>query len=130
MMAHPAVNRPEGLVDRLLPTAYGDGPRGWWSEQIRAEERDMADRMVRMGELMVAGKPPADPAVLDEMEWFYRSASQYGGVNAALFRALGDALLDDQRTRGAFDDVAEGMATYLREAFTVYAEARLNEGGA
>lgn len=130
MMAYPAVNRPEGLLDRLLPTAYGDEPRGQWPEQIRAEERDMADRMVRIGELMVAGKPPADPAVLDEIDWFYRSASQYGGVNAALFIALGDALMEDQRTRAAFDDVAEGMATYLREAFTVYAQARLNEGGA
>ncbi len=90
----------------------------------------MADRMVRIAELMVADTPPADPAVLDELDWYYRAASQYGGVDAALFSALGETLADDQRTRAAFDEVAEGMATYLRDAFAVYAQARLSGGGA
>jgi hypothetical protein len=129
-MAYSAVNRPEGLLDRLAPTAYGDELRGQWPEQIKAEEREMADRMVRMGGLISAGKPLSDPAVLDELDWYYRSANQYGGVNAALFTALGDALLENDRIRAAFDDVAEGMAVYLREALTVYAQARLTEGGA
>jgi TipAS antibiotic-recognition protein len=129
-MAYSAVNRPEGLLDRLVPTAYGDEPRGQWPEQIRAEEREMAGRMVRMGELMVAGKPPSDTAVLDELDWYYRLANQYGGVNAVTFNALGDALVEHEQIRAAFDDVAEGLAVYQREAFTVYAQARLTEGGA
>lgn len=129
-MAYPAVNRPEGLLDRLVPMTDGDERRGQWPEQIRAEEREMADRMVRIGELMVAGKPPGDPAVMDELDWYYRSANQYGGVNAAMFNALGDELVENQPSRAALDDVAEGMADYLREAFTVYSQARLTEGGA
>ena len=129
-MANPAVNRPEGLLDRLARTGYGDDRRGEWSERIRSEEAEMADRMVRMAELMASGTPPDDPAVLDEIDWYHRSAIQYGGVNAATFTALGDTLLDDERSRSAFNDVAEGLAAYQRDAMTAYARARLSEGGA
>jgi MerR family transcriptional regulator, thiopeptide resistance regulator len=129
-MAYPPVNRPEGLLDRLVPTTYGEERRGEWSEQIRGEEREMADRMVRLAELMVAGKPPHDPAVLHEIDWYYRAANQYGGVNAATFTALGDALVDNEQSRAVFDDVVEGLAAYQRDAMTVYAQARLSMGGA
>ena len=129
-MADPAVNRPAGLLDRLVPTAYGNPRRGEWSEQIRREESEMADRMVRMAELMVAGTPPSDPAVLDELDWYYRSANQYGGVNAATFTALGDVLLNNEQSRALLDDVVEGLAAYQREAMAAYAKARLTEGGA
>ncbi len=128
-MAHPSVNRPERLLDRLAPTAYG-GQRGEWPEQLRAEEREMADRMVRMAELMAAGTPPNDPAVLDEVDWYYRSANQYAGVNAATFTALAEVLVENEERRAAFDDVADGLAAYQRAAMTAYAQARLAEGGA
>jgi hypothetical protein len=129
-MADAAVNRPTGLLERLVPTAYGDRRPGEWSEEVRREEREMADRMVRMAELMIAGTPPSDPAVLDELDWYYRSASRYGGVNADTFTALGDVLLADQRSRAVLDDVAEGLAAYQRDAMIAYAQARLGEGGA
>ncbi len=129
-MEYPPVNRPEALLDRLVPTTYGEEHRGEWSEQIRGEEREMADRMIRLAELMVAGTPPSDPAVLHEVDWFYRAANQYGAVNAATFTALGDALVDNEQSRAVFDDVVEGLAAYQHDAMTVYAQARLSMGGA
>lgn len=129
-MARAVVNRPAGLLDRLAPTAYGDLGRGEWPEQLRREESEMSDRMVRLAELMVAGTPPSDPAVLDELDWYYRAANQYGGVNAATFTALGDVLLHSEQSRALLDDVAAGLATYQRDAMTAYAQARLSEGGA
>lgn len=129
-MANPAVNRPEGLLDRLAPRAEGEETRGEWSEQIRGEEREMADRMVRLAELMVAGTPPSDPAVQDEIDWYHRAASQYGPLDAATFAALGDTLLDSEQTRAVLDSVAEGLAAFQRDAMTAYADARLSMGGA
>ncbi|MFH5821141.1 TipAS antibiotic-recognition domain-containing protein [Georgenia sp. AZ-5] len=121
------MKRPEALLDRLAPTTER---RAAWPEQIRGEEREMADRMVRLAELMVAGKPPSDPAVLDELDWYYRAANQYGGVDATTFTALGEALLSDDRSREVFDEVVAGLAAYQRDAMTAYAQARLSEGGA
>lgn len=129
-MVNPAVNRPEGLLERLAQTAYGNQRGREWSEHMKGEEREMADRMVRMAELMVAGTPPSDPAVLDEIDWYYRAANQYGGVNATTFTALGDALVDNEQSRAVFDDVVEGLAAYQREAIAAYAQARISEGGA
>jgi hypothetical protein len=129
-MANSAVNRPEGLLDRLVPMAYGEERQGEWSEQIRVEEREMADRMVRLAELMVAGIPPSDPAVLDEVDWYYRAANQYGGINVATFAAIGDVLMENEQTRAVFDDVVEGLAAYQRDAMAAYAQARLSMGGA
>ena len=129
-MANPAVNRPEGLLDRLAPTAYGEEGPGAWSEAIRAEEREMADRMVRLADLMVAGTPPSDPAVLDEIAWYPRAANQYLGIDAATFAAIGDALTADEQTRAVFDDVVEGLAAYQRDAMVAYAEALLSMEGA
>ena len=128
-MAKPTVNRPEGLLDRLATAAYGER-RGEWSDQIKGEERGMADFMVRLGELMVAGTQPSDPAVLDEIDWYFRAANQYGGVNAATFSALGDVLMDNEQTRAAFDEVVEGLAAYQRDAIAAYSETRLAMGGA
>lgn len=129
-MAQPMVNRPVGLLGRLAATTYGDRGEREWSEQIRGEERELSDRMVRMAELMNAGTPPSDPAVLDEIDWYYRVANQYGGVNAATLIALGEALLDNDQTRALLDDVVHGLASYHRDAMTVYAQVRLSEGGA
>jgi hypothetical protein len=129
-MTNPAVNRPERLLDRLAPTVYGEQDRGEWSEQIRGEEREVADRMVRLAELMAAGTPPSDPAVLDEIDWYYRAANQYALIDTATFAALGGALMDNQQTRAVFDDVVEGLAAYQREAMTAYAHARLSMDGA
>lgn len=129
-MADPTVNRPEGLLDRLASRTYGKERPGEWSDQIRTEEGEMADRIVRLAELMVAGTPPSEPAVLDEIDWYYQSVQQYGGATAATFRSLGDALADDEQTRTLFEDAAEGLAAYQRDAIVAYVEARLVEGGA
>jgi hypothetical protein len=129
-MANQAVNRPDGLLDRLVTRAYGDERPGEWSERIRTEESEMTARMVRLAELMLEGTPASDPAVLGEVEWYYQSVQQYGGATPATFRSLGDALVDDEQIRALFDDIAEGLAVYQRDAISAYADTRLAEGGA
>ncbi|TRW44521.1 TipAS antibiotic-recognition domain-containing protein [Georgenia yuyongxinii] len=124
------VRRPEGLLDRLGRAAYrGERPQAW-PEELRREESDVSDRMVVLAGLMVAGTPPTDSAALDAVDWYYRAANQYGGVDAAVFTALGEALAGEEDTRTVFDDVAPGLAGYQREAMTAYAQTRLDAGGA
>jgi hypothetical protein len=123
------INRPEGLLDRLAPATYGDQGQGEWPEELRAEEGEMADRLVRLAELMAAGKRPDDPAVLSEVDWYYRLAARYGGTGIATFKSLGDALVADERLRTTLDDVRYGLAAYHRQAINAYSEG-LSEGGA
>ena len=35
--------------------------------------------------------------------------------------------MDDEQTRALYDDVAEGLAVYQRDAIAAYGEARLTE---
>ncbi|MFD1505703.1 hypothetical protein FE374_01110 [Georgenia yuyongxinii] len=123
------VRRPEGLLDRLATAYRGERPQEW-PEELRREESDVADRMVRLAELMVAGTPPTDPAAMDAVDWYYRAANQYGGVDTAVFTALGEALAAEDDKRALFDDVVPGLAGYQREAMTAYARTRLAAGGA
>ncbi|WP_448070606.1 TipAS antibiotic-recognition domain-containing protein [Georgenia yuyongxinii] len=124
------VRRPEGLLDRLGTAAYRGEDGGEWPEELRREESEMADRMVRLAELMASGTPPTDAVVLDEIDWYFRAATQYGGVDAVVFTALGEALAADEDRRALFDDVSRGLAGYQREAMAAYAQTRLVAGGA
>ncbi len=122
------INRPQGLLDRLAPTMYGDDRQGEWPQDLKTEEGEMVDRLVRLAELMATGTTPDDPAVMAEVDWYYRSAAQYGGLDIATFTSLGDVLVRDERLR--LDDVRYGLADYLRQAINAYANVRLSQGGA
>jgi len=86
----------------------------------------MTARMVRMAELMVAGTPVDDPAVQEEVDWLYRAVARFWTPNAAAFIRLGQTYADDEQYRSTYERVAEGLASYQRDAMAAYAEARLD----
>ena len=52
----------------------------------------MTDRLTRLAHLMVAGTPADDPAVLAEIDWYYRLARRFGIANADMFTSNGAAV--------------------------------------
>jgi hypothetical protein len=140
----PDIQRPESLLDRLAPVAYGDERpadlaaegdvldvgRREWSEAARAEEAEAGARLARMAEHLARGTPPDDAAVLDEIDAYHAMAARYGGAGSATFASLGDLLVGDGRLRSALDGVRYDLAQYHRQAIAAYVEARLTEGGA
>jgi hypothetical protein len=129
-MASSEVNRPINIAGRLYSSMLGIDYQAQLSDEMKAEEQEIGDRLVRTAELMVAGKPPDDPEVLDQIEWYYRSASRYISVDATMFTSMGRLLMENQGIRTVFEDVAEGSADYVRDAIAAYSEARLGISGA
>ncbi len=129
-MGSSEVNRPTDIAERLNPSMPGIAYQGRLSDEMRAEDQEIGDRLVRTAELMIAGKPPDDAEVLDQIDWCYRSASRYISLDAAMFTSMGRFLMENQRIRTVFEDVAEGSADYVGDAIAAYARARLDMTGA
>lgn len=137
----PRINRPENLFAGFDPSAYEEEARERWPqqfersqraassftpEQVQAEQREMTARMIRMAELMAAGKPADDPEVQAETDWHYRSLCRFWTPDAAAYACLGQMYVDDERFRASYENIAEGLAAYQRDAMTAYARARLS----
>ncbi len=140
-MPRPAINRPENLFEGFDPSAYEAEARERWPErfeqaqrvagsftpeQMQAEQREMTARMIRMAELMAAGKPADDPEVQAEVDWHYRSVCRFWTPDAAAYTGLGRMYVDDERFRGNYEKIAEGLAVYQRDAMAAYARERLS----
>jgi hypothetical protein len=125
-MEKPKINRPEYLLEGFTSSVYDTEARDQWSEEMKAEEQEMTDRMVRMAEMMVADTPADDPAVLEEVDWYYHLVSRYGTSNAEMFTLLGQLCVEDKQVKALFEKVAEGLAAYQRNAIAAYSRARLS----
>ncbi|MCX4878160.1 MerR family transcriptional regulator [Streptomyces sp. NBC_00847] len=82
--------------------------------------------LVRLATLMAAGTPVADPAVQAEVDTQYQSLSRMWTPNGAAFKALGQAYVTDPQWRSVYDQVADGLAEYQRDAMAAYADASLS----
>ncbi|MFE3247475.1 TipAS antibiotic-recognition domain-containing protein [Streptomyces sp. NPDC059209] len=124
--AEPRIRRPERLLDGFESPLHDAESRERWPEHMVAEEQEMAARLVRMAEFMVAGKPVDDPEVLAEIDWYYRVALRYGPTDDQLFTDIGRLCADNDQLRALFEKVANGLATYQRDAMAAFAQARLS----
>jgi DNA-binding transcriptional MerR regulator len=140
-VTQPKINRPENLFEGFDPSAYEDEARERWPEQyeqsrraagaitpeqMEAIQKDLTAYMIRLAELMVAGKPAGDAEVLDEVGWHYRWVSRFWTPGAEAYRNLGCMYVDDERFRANYERIAEGLAAYQREAMAAYARERLS----
>ncbi|MBV9793127.1 MAG: MerR family transcriptional regulator [Actinobacteria bacterium] len=136
----PPINRPENLFAGLNPADYDDEARARWpdqyeqaqpvvrgrtAEQQEAEQQELTAQMIRMAELMTAGKAAADPEVQAEVDRHYRWVARYWTPNAAAYRNLGQLYVDDERFRANYDKITPGLAAYQRDAMAIYAGERL-----
>ena len=84
-----------------------------WS-QAMAEQQAAAQRLV---DALAAGLPPDSPAAMDAAEahrqqitrWFYDCSYE-------MHRGLADMYVQDPRFTATYEDMAEGLATYVRDA--------------
>lgn len=131
-MEYPKINRQGNVFEDFASSAYeaqamdDTEAREQWSEQLTVEGKEMTNRMVRLAELMVADTPANDPAVQEEIDWFYRSAKRYGASDAAMFTLVGRMCVEDNEIRAMFEKVAKGLAAYQNNAIAAYARARLS----
>ncbi|MFE2141699.1 MerR family transcriptional regulator [Streptomyces sp. NPDC059456] len=135
------ISKPENLFTGFDTVRYEAPARAQWSSEAEQSERfaatlTEADRerlqreataaMVRMAEFMRAGTPVNDPMVQAEVDAHYQGICRMWTPNAAAFKALGQNYVDDAQWRTGYDRIAEGLATYQRDAMVAYADAQLN----
>ncbi|MFI6348189.1 MerR family transcriptional regulator [Streptomyces sp. NPDC050560] len=135
------INRPENLFEGFEPGRHDAEARQRWPEQweqsrravagmgadtVAQWQREVTAGMIRMAEFMVAGTPVADPAVQAEADAQYRAVCRFWTPCAAAYKGLGQTYVDDPRFRANFDEIAEGLAVYQRDAMACYADTRLS----
>ncbi|MEU4830319.1 MerR family transcriptional regulator [Streptosporangium sp. NPDC023615] len=137
------INRPENLFEGFDQARYGVEARERWPERWEGagqqelldtttpEELDRMGReataaMVRLAELMTAGTPVDDPAVLAELDVHHRETTRFWTPTAEEYAHLGRMQVDDERFRVNYERIAEGLAAYMRDAMVAYASARLS----
>lgn len=140
-MTQPRISRPENLFEGFDPAAYEAEARDRWPEQyerakqtagsftpeeMTAGQRELTARMIRMAELMAAGKPAGDPEVQAEVDWHYRWVNRFWAPSAEAYRNLGRMYTDDERFRANYEKISQGLAAYQRDAMAVYAAERLS----
>jgi MerR family transcriptional regulator, thiopeptide resistance regulator len=140
-MSMPQINRPENLFEGLNPADYDDEARQRWPEQYQqaqqvvqgmspeqqtAEQKQLTAQMIRMAELMTAGKPAADAEVQELVDQQYRWVTRYWTPTAQAYRNLGQLYVDDERFRANYEAITPGLAAFQRDAMAVYADERLS----
>jgi DNA-binding transcriptional MerR regulator len=140
-MNAPQINRPENLFEGLAPADYEDEARERWPDQfgqaqqvvqgmspgqLETEQKQLTAQMIRMAELMAAGRPAADPDVQAEVDQHYRWVARYWTPSAQAYRTLGQMYFDDERFRASYEAITTGLAAYQRDAMAVYADERLS----
>ena len=140
-MTAPQISRPENLFEGFSPADDEDEARQRWPgqfdqaqeaaratspEQQEAEQTELTARMIRMAELMTAGKPADDPEVQAEVDQHYRWVARYWTPGAGAYRNLGQLYVDDQRFRDNYERITPGLADYQRDAMAIYASAVLS----
>ena len=95
------------------------------ADEVLSMQQQMSACLVRMAELMIAGKPADDPAVQAEIDNHYRWVSRFWIPDAEAYVGLGRMYTEDERFRDYFEHVADGLAAYQRDAMAAYARDRL-----
>lgn len=135
----PKINRPENLFEGFEP-GDANAEQGWPEEWAQSQqfvntltpedhqrmEQEATDQLVRMAEHLVAGKPVDDPAVQAEVDTHYQGVARFWTPSAAAFKVLGQSYVDDPQWHGVYEQIADGLAEYQRDAMAVYADAKLS----
>jgi MerR family transcriptional regulator, thiopeptide resistance regulator len=139
-MSQPQINRPENLFEGFDPAAYEAEARERWPEQyaraaevaaamspeeMEASQQEVTANMIRMAELMAAGKAPGDPDVQAQVDEHYRWVSRAWTPSAEAYRNLGRMYSGDERFRANYEKITVGLAEFQRDAMAIYAQQRL-----
>lgn len=139
----PRISRPENLFEGFDSARYSEQAREQWPghweqsgqqelldslapEELGRMQQEATAGMIRMAELMAAGTPVDDPAVLAELDVHYRQLSRFWTPTAEQYAHLGRMQVDDERFRENYERITDGLAAYMRDAMAAYAQARLS----
>lgn len=136
------INRPENLFEGFDHTQYDDEARERWPEEfeqsrrttaamsaedVERMQREMTATMIRMAEFMAAGTPVGDPAVQAEVHTQYQDMCRFWTPTRDAYKCVGQMYVDDERFAANYEQIADGLAEYQRDAMVVYADERLGE---
>jgi len=76
--------------------------------------------------LMAAGTDVADPQVQSVVERHHAQIATFWTPTRQAYIGLGQMYVDDPRFTATYDAYAPGLASYLRDAMVVFAQARLS----
>ena len=133
------INRPENLFEGVQPSHYEENMRDFpeLAEEVGrradamsqtdadAAHRERTAQMIRLAELMAAGRPADADPVQAEIDAQYRALTQLRAVSAEEYRAIGRSVVDNETWRTAYESIAPGLAAYQRDAIDTYATTRL-----
>lgn len=93
--------------------------------EIEADERERTAQMVRLAELLAAGRPADADEVQAEIDAQYRTLARIRAATAEEYRAIGRSCVENEHWRAAYESIAAGLAAYQWDAIEVYAATRL-----
>ena len=120
------------LVDRYGPQVQDRIDESWrrvgrmTKEQAAQVQADLAERDAEYAALLDEGVPADDPRVQEVTAKHYAWVAQFWTPDAEAFAGLGDLYVDHPDFRKRYDHIRPGLATYVRDAMTVYALERLH----
>jgi len=132
----------EQLFEGFDNSQYEDEVRERWGNtpayaesqrRVAAMSKEDADRIqaeqeaieTALAELKLAAVPASDSRTLDVVDRHYRWMCNFWTPDREAYICLGNMYVDDSRFTARYDERAPGLAAYLRDAITVYAETRL-----
>ena len=112
---------------------WGDSP-AWTQSQSRTAKLSKQDWVRikasdddlnrRLAAAMTAGSAPDSEMAMDLAEEHRRSIEQFYDCSYDMHRGLGDMYLSDERFTRTYEDVAPGLAQWLRDAIQANADRR------
>ena len=132
----------DGFADRSaeaeesLGARFGDDARAevaatrartadWTREDHLAVARRFDAVEARLADLLPAGAAPDSEPVLDVVAEHHAAVSRYWTPDRESYAGLGRLYADDPEWRARLDEREPGLAEYLRDALTAYADRRL-----
>ncbi|HSK28193.1 MAG TPA: MerR family transcriptional regulator [Jiangellales bacterium] len=99
--------------------------QGWTQEEADTARTGYTRVHEGLAPLLAEGVPVDDPRVQELVALHHEVTSLFWTPDAAAYKGLGQMYVDDERFRANIGGGDDALVEYLRDAMTVYADARL-----
>lgn len=99
--------------------------RGWSVAEGERARTGYGEVHAGLARLRAEGAAPGDPRVQDLVRQHHETTCLFWTPGRDAYLGLAQTYVDDERFRQSIGEGDDGLVGYLREAMTVYAEARL-----
>ncbi|WP_298989802.1 TipAS antibiotic-recognition domain-containing protein [uncultured Pseudokineococcus sp.] len=98
---------------------------GWSREDFERGGREHRELAERMGAAKRRGAAPGDEGVQALVAEHHAGVAAHWTPDRTAYRGLADTYVEDERFRSFYDDVETGLAAWLRDAMSIWADANL-----